>query len=409
MISINLHNSVLRYCLVVLIACLASLPFVISTAYAQSSVDDSVAPLVNLLPGFSDEDADDPEKVRGRIVCKDYDLDTRNFTLIIDGEASEGIFAAPASQPDTLVVVAHGYGHGTASWQNKAISLAQELGVLAVVMNYRGNNAVITGDPSKDFHDDEQQIPRTRGWPVRKGAQDLDAAARLFQKKCPSLSRTILLGVSMGANVSGYSLAHRPVRKNGAPLYDYWIPVEGVHNVIETYLEGKSIGHDSATDIEVETGGTYVDRPDEYERRTNFMRGEDVGESGLTRVIYVHAAYDGLIPYWQSRLMQDALDLPYEFYTVARQSSGEDGTPPEDHLLDNDKLRPLGFDQIESPLAGHASDKSDIHIVLRVALNRIRDLVYGLPIACGEYLVDESTADDGSAGAEAIAVNTYAC
>jgi hypothetical protein len=70
----------------------------------------------------------------------------------------------------------------------------------------------------------EDGLPESRGWPVMTGAQDSIAAAQLFQSRCPTIQKTVLLGVSMGGNASGLavSLAKDAKHPDGSPLFDYW-------------------------------------------------------------------------------------------------------------------------------------------------------------------------------------------
>lgn len=290
---------------------------------------------------------------------------------------------APTTKPDTLVLVAPGLGHTAVSWHGHISWMAERLNVLAAAVTY----------PGLSLHDDlvhrGTDLPKSAGWPVTSGATALVDTARELEEWCPSIDRVILLGVSMGANVSGYALAeHQPTSVDGTPLFDWWIDVEGVNNMPETYAAASAGAPATARAIEADAGGTPAEVGEQpYLARSNVNRAADIDSSGITRTILVHAIGDGLVPYDQSRELAAAYDVlghPYEFHTVIRRGTGEDGTAPEDHA------EAFGFPDVENPLAGHASEKSSTHIVMRTALHRLADLVLGFDDGCGEYLVDEA-------------------
>ena len=54
---------------------------------------------------------------------------------------------------------------------------------------------------------------------------------------------------------------------DGRPLFDYWIGVEGVYNLTETYSEARAAGAaEAVADIERETGGPIEREPDALRR-----------------------------------------------------------------------------------------------------------------------------------------------
>ncbi len=347
------------------------------------------------------DDVEDESGAPAPVSCIDRNPATIDFTIdVTDSPATEpepapGMYAAPVEDPTVLVAVAHGHTHTIESWRHHAEQLAADLGVIVVVMEYRG---LARRDPV-EYHTGTT-MPKADGWPVRKGANDLIAATRLFQERCPTIETSVLFGVSMGANVSGYALAE--LGELGAGVYDYWVAVEGVHDLLETYSHAKALAApgdvqaemqgsprppSAAWDIERETGGTPGTRPLAYAERTNLLRTADVQAANLQRVIYVHALWDGTIPHWQSRQMAEQLDVPFEFYSVMRKGDGEPGTTP---------LTRVGLGEIEQ-LAGHASERSSTHVVMLAAFDRLAQLVAGAAVDCGEYLVDADTiGPDGS-------------
>ncbi|MBT8085429.1 MAG: hypothetical protein HKN35_07205 [Woeseia sp.] len=333
-------------------------------------------------------------------------------------DIAHGLYAAPEAAPTHLVVIGHGAGHTIESWRRHAEMLANDYGYLVVAMEYR--DMIRRADNEKFFEvyenmdppsepkpeqlhhdwDGDKQLPKADGWPVRKGGEDLNAAARAFLKACPGVQTTVLTGISMGVSMTGWALAQKPKRRDGTALYDYWLAIEGVHNLTESYFEDRAVNEKRSEDgfthtrfIEEEAGGgelaedesrkrvAFEDDSDPYYERTNILQYERIQEAGLRRVFYVHATYDGLVPYWQSRAMADRMSrVPREFYTVTLRLQGEDGTVLEDHAIEE---QPIDF---ESPLAGHAKESNGEHVVMRASFDRLADLIYNVDRQCGEYL-----------------------
>lgn len=364
----------------------------------ESSDDDSSG------DGNSDEPSDDlPDTLNVR--CTDRSNGSRDFMISDSGELSIGTYASPALDPTHLVVVAHGYSHGVESWRPVIERMANELNVLAVFVNYRGNEVV----PGEYKDEPDNTIPTYKGWPISRGSRDLEVATHLFFDACESLDTTVLYAVSMGSNIGGFLLAEMGAgraigtrERDGKPLFDYWMAIEGVHNMIETYTEAKASTHKSADDIEVEMGGaTPAEDPLQYQAKTNLCRASDIAQSAIQRVIYIHALNDALIGYHQSRLMRNELDVTAEFFTILSAKSGPDGTVAEDHALNivlpviNPHLVAQGLDPIdpENPLVGHAGEHEHDHLVLRWSLERLQQLVAGVLYVPDEYLIDENAPD----------------
>lgn len=333
-----------------------------------------------------------PEPAQPKGLCTDSADQAHDLELTVEGEPATGRFSLPHTAPKGLVVFAHGYGHTSYSWIQHMKRVSRELGVIAVAMDYRGMD--IKPDANGDGY------PEARGWPAMNGAEDTIAAAQFFETKCRKIETIALMGVSMGANMSGLAVALQPERSNGQPLWDYWLDIEGATNVTETYNEARALaqatGNDFAEraveDIEVEMGGTFEQKPDAYRERTVVARSADVAGAGLDGIILVHGLDDGLVPYNQSREMVAGLlangFIDTEMYTVGRRSAqSEKETTATGYV--GDQL----FAQIDetyiSPFAGHASEKSETHVVMTTAFEKLYDVMKGKgPDFYREYFVD---------------------
>lgn len=305
--------------------------------------------------------------------CVDQEDSALPLTLEVGGAAANGHYARPAAMPTQLVVFAHGYGHTSRSWKEHMRRVATDLGVLAVAMDYRGT----TFDPAVE-------IPSSRGWRVAEGAADSIAAARHFEALCGGFETVVLFSVSMGSNAAGLALAAQPASIEGGPLFDWWLNLEGAANVVETYFEARtlapanSFAKNAAEDIEAEMGGTYEQKPDVYRDHAVVNRVPEIAASGVRGVYMVHGPDDGLIPYNQAvelaALLEDA-GVKREFVTIPQRGAGESGTTVTGTAINNvDK-------SYESPLAGHASERSTTHVIMKAGFDRLRALlVDGKPI-----------------------------
>lgn len=310
-----------------------------------------------------------------RFPCTDDTDGVHLLRIPVEGEVAKGRFALPAREPTGLVVIGHGYGHTSRSWKHHMQVMAKH-GLIAAAMDYRG---IQIGRKPRGGGS-----PTVRGWPAMDGAEDLIAAAQLFDAECAPPVVT-LFGVSMGGNMTGLALAEageRAIRgHDGSPLFDYWIDVEGVVNLIETYVEGRAAcaaigaGCREIEDMHREAGGPIEQRPEAYVERTVVARIDDVRASGVRGAIVSHGVDDGLVPYNQSREISTELrvvGVPTEMRTVGLE---DEDTEPETTLTGyvGSRVQP-GYD---SPLAGHASERSTTHIVMEDALDRLWTLMSG--------------------------------
>ena len=332
-----------------------------------------------------------PVTAQGAQACTDGQDASIPFSLPVEGQQATGRYALPSAAPVGLVLFAHGYGHTSKSWDVHLRNAARDLGVIAVAMDYRGTQIL----------NPEAEIPSSRGWRVAEGAADSIAAAQYFDAACPGMGTFVDFGVSMGGNTSGLIAAAGATRPTtGAPLFDYWVDVEGATNVIETYHEATLAAPASTTaanakvDIEQEMGGTFAQKPDVYRERAVVTRADDIAASGIRGVVLVHGIDDGLVPYNQSREMAAALreaGVAYDFVTITRR----DAESEQDTTATGTVIGAVQPDYV-SPFAGHASEKSTTNIVMKQSLLRLKALYTGeaAPEAgcIGEYVVDGAAA-----------------
>lgn len=321
-----------------------------------------LALLAGALPAVAAPEGPPPGQTE-RIQCHDGEDVAKQLQIPVNGQVATGRYALPDEKdPTTLVVFAHGYGHDSTSWVDHMRRAASERGVVSVTMDYRGT-----------YRDERGNL---RGWFVKEGAEDMIAAAQLFRQECPSITQTILFGVSMGGNSSGLALARASEVKNpdGSPLFDYWFNIEGAVNVLETYMgaaalasSGNTFAKNAKADIEQEMGGaTIQEDPEGYADLAVVSHVDEIAASGVKGIVMIHAIEDGLVPYNQSREfvpMLVAKGLPVEMYTAGRHE-GESGTTISGYSGNG-----------SSPFAGHASEKSTRHIVMSTAFTRLWELV----------------------------------
>lgn len=324
--------------------------------------------------------------------CTSGHQQARGLRLDVDGEPAEGIVALPRRAPRGIVVFAHGFGHTSASWRDHAARTAEEHGVIALAMDYRGTEIIPPAEPG--------DLPSSRGWQVSEGAEDSIAAARWFERRCRTVEQIVVYGVSMGGNASGLAAAAGATRHDGTPLFDHWVAIEPAVNVVEIYqgarilaASGNEFAAHAAEDIERQMGGTFEEVPDAYLERTVVARAPDIAASGLRGVVLVHGIDDGLVPTNQSREMQAAMravDVPTELYTVVtRGPESEAGS-----TLTGAVLGATGAS--ESPFAGHASETSTTHTVGVTGFAVLDRLLRGDEVGCGEHVVDGVTGIEAS-------------
>ena len=309
----------------------------------------------------------------------------------VGGQNSHGLYALPSGAPRGLVVFGHGYGHLSESWRAHIARVARLDGVIAVAMDYRGMT----------IGKDAEGKTTARGWPTKGGAEDLIAVAQHFDRTCPGLAGITLYGVSMGASMTGYALAQKPRRADGRPLFDYWVAIEGAHNVTETYNEARLLAPANAfakqatEDLEAEMGGTYEQKSDVFRERTNYFRAADIAASGIRGIVFVHAYQDGLVPYNQSVEMSNRmreLGIKTDFFSVGTRGSEESDTSIG------------GYAGLDTGGAGHGSEKSETHVVIMTGFDRLNALLTrGEPAPCNRDFRVNSTPESASPDPKAAA------
>lgn len=319
-------------------------------------------------------EAGGPAKAGGEIPCEQHS-DERLHAMSDAGIASTsalglaaGRYALPANPaPETLVVMFHGHGNDSCSWRNH-LRAAAERGAVAVTMDYTGQRQ----EPVENY-----------GWFVRAGAADSIAAARHFLDRYPSITTVVAFGISMGGNAAGVAVASDDaVRADGSPLFDYFVDVEGVNDLVQEYLIARGVAPVNAggalaqQEIEEENGGTLEEVPERYLEITNVYRAPDMDE--LRGAVLVHGADDGLVPPIQMPEFGVALadaGVPVHLYAVLGNGGAESGTTATGIPL-GPVLGAAG-QSWESPLAGHGWEGSDTHLVIRTGLDAVWALLEG--------------------------------
>lgn len=289
-----------------------------------------------------------------------------------------GAYALPATNPVGLVVFGHGYRNSSVAWYGHLAQAAHH-GLVAVAVDYRGLG------PAPDY----------RGWPASAGAADLVTAGQFFQNQC-GIKQVVLLGVSMGGNMTGLAVAAKAKRlSSSTPLWDYWIDVEGVTNWIETYASAVAVGKTgnayaagAGQDIAAEAGGTLIAVPKAYAQRDVLLRVPDIAKSGIKGVVMIHSVEDGTVPSDQTRETAVALRLEHvktDVYSILRRTADRDPGHDQSTLLG---AAGLGADD---PFSGHAWEGSSTHIVMTTSMSRL----FALFEACSKPTKREFIVDSG--------------
>jgi acetyl esterase/lipase len=291
---------------------------------------------------------------------------------------ASGRYALPdTTTPTQLVVMFHGHGNDTCAWRAH-LRQAAERGAVAVAMDYTGQRQT----PSENY-----------GWFVSEGAADSIAAARYFLAAYPSITRVFAFGISMGGHAAGLAVASPDaVRADGSPLFDYFIDVEGVNNLIEEYLVARGVAPASSggalaqREIEEELGGSLEQVPADYLDSTLVARGQDMSE--LSGAIVVNAVDDGLVPTDQSPQMAAALiaaGVPAHLFTVLGRGGAETGTTGTG--IAGEPVFAAAGRQYESPFAGHGWEGSDTQLVVKTGFEQLFALMGGATVEIGETIV----------------------
>lgn len=280
-----------------------------------------------------------------------------------------GLYSLPAKRPKALIVFAHGYQQTVQHAWSQHLEEAAQHGYAAFAPDYPG-------------------------WQVNEGAAELISAARFFLTQCRSIGRVVMFGVSMGGNSSGIAIAAGAHKPHGGPLFDYWVDVEGVSNLLEEYAlanaaaqTGSSTGTSAVRDIQDECHGTPAQNPTCYQQLTLTSRPQDIVQSGVKAVTMIHAVEDGEVPSNQTRELSTelrALGLTTDVFSVLRRNANE--TQGETTLLGDAGLA------AEDPFAGHTWEGTSDTAVMQTSLNLLWDLLAGTyHPATGEHVVDNQS------------------
>lgn len=294
--------------------------------------------------------------------------------------------------PTALVVMFHGHGNDTCSWRNHLRQAAAFTGngqsVIAVAMDYTGQAPRVWHDKTIDNY----------GWFVKAGAADSITAAQYFLDRFPTISKVIAFGVSMGGNSSGLAVAGGAVRHAGrsdagAPVFDYWVDVEGVNNLIEEYLYVRTLApfvedaQLALDEIEEENGGPIEAVPGNYVETTNVARARDM--ASLAGAVVINGLDDSLVPTEQSPEMAAALNaagVPTRLFTVLGNGGAESGSTYTS-VVGGPVFDRAGLGPYNSPLAGHGWEGSDTQIVIRTGFEQLYALLGGATVTAGETIV----------------------
>lgn len=276
------------------------------------------------------------------------------------------------SEPTVLVVFAHGLNHNVVDHWTQYIIRTTRPDIATVTTDYRDNLK----------------------FPLLRGAHDLIAATLYAKERFPTVETVYLLGVSMGGAVSGTAITESVhVTEDGSGLYDYWVGLEPLTNVIEAYVEAAAALPEVAANMEEDAGGNPVTNPQAYVRRSPALRAQEMAAAGIRAAALIQPFNDGLVGYNQVQEMAAALVLagiPVQVTNVLRHEEGQDsGTDLTGLIADtigiddpNDQLR----------LAGHADEADAAHPVMRRGfeiLEELLDGVYDETIPFMEHLLDE--------------------
>lgn len=213
--------------------------------------------------------------------------------LDVGGAKATGLALVPASEPTTLVLVAHGWGGDAESHRPDLERLAEE-GALAVAMDFRGERGA---------------------YKVRTGIEDTNAAALAMQAEYPEIDRTLLYGWSLGGEIALLAPITAP-----PGTYDHVFVGAGVSD-LESFWHEAPLARPA---IENETGGPPTTAADEYDVRSPHLRAGELADKGLTRVFLVHAAADWPVPVEHAERMYTALQeagIPVSYYVVTKDNA----------------------------------------------------------------------------------------
>lgn len=274
-----------------------------------------------------------------------------------DGESVMATMAfVPGSQPSKLVVFCHGYRQTVEGAWLIHMRRTATTDIAVVSSNYRDN----------------------LGFPSLRGAEDTIIATESALARFPSIKTVYALGVSLGGNVCGNAITESANQSpTGKSLYDYWVDVEGLSNLTESWAEATGALPDAAAGMERDAGGTPAEKPDEYRRRSPALNAQTMKTGGIRAVAVIHGFNDGLVPYNQGREMSTALQaatIPTQFINVVFDSAEQDsGTTLTGGLsLITGGGAPDANDELMLNLTGHGFEGDYGHPVIRAGFDQLQ-------------------------------------
>lgn len=314
--------------------------------------------LVAAAPGHAALDS--VEAVPGApIACTAATPAPTRLELVIAGTPSYAYVALPPAAPRGLITYDHGYGDlpGGADQRRDLELIVRRTGAIVVAPVYRGT--VETGPGT------------SRGAPLLAGAQDTIALARLYRGACGALP-AVALGLSMGGTIAGLAAIE------GAGLYDAWVGLNPMQDAITASLVARLAGAtDFADDLDAEAGGTPLEAPAAYRRRSLYLRHPQLAASGIAGAVLIDASGDSSGAQLQSLGLDPLLrlaGLPLERHIALRRDAG--GSAESD-----DFFAPLLGEA--SPFPGHLGLTS-----VRIAAERIAAFLDRGAVAPGATLHD---------------------
>lgn len=329
----------------------------------------------------SDEGTTQGQSQTGGLVIEQFATDATTVQAAAPPSAGKTEITHPlgllgyiqGSEPTRLVVFTHGLGHNVVDSWTQYIERTVRPDVAVVTTDYRDNLK----------------------FPILRGAHDTIAATQFALERFPAVETVYLLGISMGGAVSGTAITESVhVTEDGSGLYDYWVALEPLTNLIEAYYEASGALPEVAANMEEDAGGDPASQPQAYQRRSPALRANDMAAAGLRAAAIIHPMNDGLVLYNQGREMASglvAVGIPTQFTTVLRtaedQGQGTDGTGFFAGAIGiddpNDELR----------FAGHADEADAPHPVMRRGFEVLEELLDGVYDETTPYL--EHVLDDG--------------
>jgi dienelactone hydrolase len=211
-----------------------------------------------------------------------------------------GFAAIPANgQARSLVVLAKGLGGKAEQWRPLMEDLARQ-GTASIAMEYRGEAGA---------------------WKVEAAVQDTLAATAALKAAHPEAQRVVLVGYSMGGEVSGLVLARAP-----PGTFTHWVEGSGVMDLAAQWRETVTF----QPLIEAEAGGRPDEVPDRYQALSPLGDVRGIAQQGLHRAYIVHGVADVIVPVEQGDRMADALKVagvPLSYTVVATEPAAWACTP----------------------------------------------------------------------------------